>query len=213
MTAFNNDDDTTGIIPETQYHTFSEAGNFFKRRSMGELTTLYCNTSSLPKNLEKLERCINSMNTVVDIIAISESKITKTVNVGFENYIKIPNYEFKNEPSLTDFGGVSFFIHSSLNFEISKDLNLGESHLADSLFIEVSGQNISKKCIFGVIYRHQQFQIADFSKLLQPTLNKLQSMKCNYHICGDFNVNAIRYNTHREINELHVQCKFIYDDK
>ena len=84
MTTFN-DDGTAGIIPETQYHTFSEAGNFFKRRSMGELTTLYCNTSSLPKNLEKLERCINSMNTVVDIIAISESKITKTVNVGFEN--------------------------------------------------------------------------------------------------------------------------------
>ena len=81
MQSFIINDDA-GIIPETQYHTFSEVGTMFNGRSMGELTTLYLNTSSLPKKLSKLEHYLNSMNTIVDIIAISESKITKTVNVS-----------------------------------------------------------------------------------------------------------------------------------
>ena len=169
---------------------------------MGELTSLYFNISSLPLNISKLEYYLNSMNTIVDIIAISESKITKTVNVGFENYIKIPNYTLVNSPSISNFGGVAFFVHDSLNFDRRYDLELGESHLADSLFIEVYGRNVSKKCVFGVLYRHQQYQISDFTNFIQPTINKLKQMKGNYGIFGDFNINALLYNTHRDINSF-----------
>ena len=174
MEALNSNNVNSGNIPESSYHTYKEVGSLFNRRSMGELTSLYFNISSLPLNISKLEYYLNSMNTIVDIIAISERKLTKTVNVGFENYIKIPNYTLVNSPSISNFGGVAFFVHDSLNFDRRYDLELGESHLADSLFIEVYGRNVSKKCVFGVLYRHQQYQISYFSNLIQPTVNKLK---------------------------------------
>ena len=112
-----NDVTNGNIIPETQHYSFDGSGKIFNQKSMGELTSLYLNISSLPKNISKLQYYLNSMNSIVDIIAISESKITKTVNIGFENYISIPNYTLINSPSLSFFGALLFLFITPLNLK------------------------------------------------------------------------------------------------
>ena len=92
------------------------------------------NIRSLSKHVSKLEYYLIKMNAPVDLIAISESKITKTANLVFENYINIPNYSFVNYPSLSHFGGVAFSIHNSLKYKVCPELNLGESLLADFIY-------------------------------------------------------------------------------
>ena len=92
-------------IPETNYFTYEEVGNIFKQKRTNQLNMIYMNIRTLPKNVSKLEYYLLKMNAPVDLIAISESKITKTANLVFENYINIPNYSFVNSRKKMCFWG------------------------------------------------------------------------------------------------------------
>ena len=98
------DNDCNTNIIETKYYTNLELKNIVDCKNISDLKLIYFNISSLHQNMDKLVNLIAEVNFTPDIIALSETRITKTVNKEF--YPSIPNYTYFNIPSFTSAGGV-----------------------------------------------------------------------------------------------------------
>ena len=49
---------------------------------------------------------------------------------------------------------------------------------------------------------YQQYQIANFINLLEPTLNKLRNNRVNYTSVGDLNIETLHFKTRPQINNF-----------
>ena len=67
------------------------------------LSLFHLNTSSLSKNIDDFEYLIQSTKTGFDIIAVSESKITKNKLPPID--VSIPNYSYEFCPMEVNAGG------------------------------------------------------------------------------------------------------------
>ena len=145
------------------------------------------------------------MNTTTDIIAISETKITNTVNVDAS--ISLPNYTFVNCPSLTSAGGVGLFIHNTIEFKLRNDLTCQNNNLFESIWIEVEQTSLSsQKCIIEVIYRNPEPEISSFMDFIEHTMMRLQNSGNNYYIYGDFNINVLNHDKKEAYLTLLILC-------
>ena len=114
-----------------------------------DFTLLHVNTRSIMKNLDKLEELLYDLAIKPDITAISETKLKD--NTPFKP--SLPNYLFVNSNSKTNAGGVGIFIKSYINFDRIHSFDLTLEGCED-IWIEVKLSG-NKKCIIGVVYRHQ----------------------------------------------------------
>lgn len=91
-----------------------------------------------------------------DLIDLTETKIKSDHDPA--SNISIPDYEFISLPTLTNAGGVGFYIKKNLNFHIRNDSVCNE---AESLWIEIDNQK-NKNIICAVIYRHPNANLNAF---------------------------------------------------
>ena len=180
-------------ITETKYYTNLELKNIVDCNKLSDLNLLYLNISSLKQNLDKLVNLVAEVNFTPDIIALSETRITKTVNKDFNP--SIPNFTYFNIPSYTSAGGVGVFLRNSLNFSLRNDLCCSKNELFETIWIDIfTGKNNVNKTTIGVIYRHNGIaNIKTFNEYIETVLIKLNKSKSNYYICGDFNIDTLRW--------------------
>ena len=88
------------------YCTDHEISCHIKKKSNDEMSISHVNIRSLPRNFDSLINYVSLLNVTLDIIALSETKITDKINSTVD--INIPNYTFINIKSLSYFGGVRF---------------------------------------------------------------------------------------------------------
>ena len=96
--------------------------------------------------MDKLINLIAEINFTPDIIALSETRITKTVNQEF--YPLLPNYTYFNIPSFTSAGGVGMFIRNSLNFSLRNDLCCSKNELFETIWVDIF---TGKKMLINVL--------------------------------------------------------------
>ena len=89
--------------------------------------------------------------TKFDIIAISETRITKQVSLS--NNLNLNNYSFEFTPTETSAGGNLLYIASHLSYKCQNDLNIYKKNELESTFTEIVTPKKSN-IIVGVIYRH-----------------------------------------------------------
>ena len=100
---------------------------------------------SLSKNKPVLEELLCELDNFLDILAISETKLTdEKVNCA-----KIPNYNFVFPNSGTNAGGVAFFMLNELHFTRRHDLDF-KTDDTENVFVEVK-LNTRKKYVIGLI--------------------------------------------------------------
>ena len=105
-----------------------------------------------------------------DIIAISETRVTK--NISLLNNLNFNNYSFEFTPTETSAGGTLLYIANHLSYKCRNDLNIYKKNELESTFIEIVNPKKSN-IIVGVIYRHPSMDLTDFNCITLKYLTKI----------------------------------------
>ena len=79
------------------------------------LSLFHINACSINKNSDDLQHLLSYTQKNFDIIAISETRITK--NVSLLNNLNLNNYSFEFTPAETSTGGTLFYIANYLSYK------------------------------------------------------------------------------------------------
>ena len=141
---------------------------------------------------------MNCTKTKFDIIAISETRITKQVSLS--NNLYLNDYSFEFTPTETAAGGTLLYIANHLSYKCRNDLNIYKKNELESTFIEIVNPKKSN-IIVGVIYRHPSMDLTDFNcNYLNKLLENISKEQKFVFLLGDFNVNLLNYNEHNQTN-------------
>ena len=124
------------------------------------LSSFHINACSLNKNFHDLQHLLNCTKKMFDIIAISETRITK--NVSLLNNLNLNNYSFEFTPTETSAGGTLLYIANHLSYKCRNDLNIYKKNQLESTFIEIANPKKSN-IIVRVICRHPCMDLADLN--------------------------------------------------
>ena len=164
------------------------------------LSLFHINACSLNKNFDDLQHLLSSTEKVFDIIAVSETRITKQVSLLIN--LNLNHYSFEFTPTEASAGGTLLYIANHLSYKCRNDLNIYKKNELESTFIEIVNPKKSN-IIVGVIYRHPSMDLADFnSSYLNKLLENISKEQKSMFLLGDFNVNLLNYNEHNQTNEF-----------
>ena len=99
------------------------------------ISLFHINACLLNKNFDDLQHLPSCNKNVFDIIAISETRITK--NVSLLNNLNFNNYSFEFTPTETSAGGTFLYISNHLSYKCRNDLNIYKKNELESTFIEI----------------------------------------------------------------------------
>ena len=158
--------------------TFSNNLNF---------SLMHLNIRSLPLHFTELLCYLDTLDIEFKIIALSETAINSThTRYTIVSYNCEMNYRSKRKG-----GGVSLYIHSTLQYKLRNKLQLGGE--VNSVFVELFKHTTNTKynVTCGCVYRPSSMSLREFNKLLSNTFDKIQHEKKYVYITGDFNVNTM----------------------
>ena len=142
-------------------------------QTWGELTykssysLFHLDNCSLSKIIDAFEHLIQSTKTDLDIIAVSESSITKNKFLQFE--ISIPNYSYNFCATKANTGG----IRNHLSNKTWNDLKIYKSSELESKLIEICYPK-KTNIIMGCIYKHPNMDINEYKyDYLNELLDKI----------------------------------------
>ena len=78
------------------------------------LSLFHINACSLNRNFDDLQHLLSFTKTKFDIIAISDTRITK--HVSLSNNLNLNNYSFEFTPTETSAGGTLLYIANHLSY-------------------------------------------------------------------------------------------------
>ena len=143
----------------SKYYDTDELKNL-KITSKSNSLSLFCiNACSLSKNFDDLQHLLCCANKNFDIIAITETRITKSVSIT--NNLNIKNYFIEFTPAESSAGGTLLYIANHLSYKPCHDLNIYKKNELKSTFIENMKPKKSS-IIVGTIYKHPSMDLTDF---------------------------------------------------
>ena len=86
------------------------------------LSVFHINAYSLDKNFDDLQHLLNCTKKCFDIIATSETRITKQISLL--NNLNLNNFSFEFTPTETSAGGTFLYIANHLSYKCRHDLNI-----------------------------------------------------------------------------------------
>jgi hypothetical protein len=164
----------------------------FKSLSTSErfFSFLHLNISSISKHFDNFQIFLHSLEHHFKVIAISESRIVKSLSqVNFD----IEGYHFYSTPTEARAGGTMLFISNTISSIPRNDLNelVYRSKLLESTFAEICLPKQSN-LIVGSIYKHPSLLISEFDQhYLSPLLDKISKENKTIILLGDFNINLL----------------------
>ena len=139
---------------------------------------------------------LHALDFKFDIIAISESKLKGKPQID----INLPGYHTPHcKFTEAEKGGTILYISNELNFKPRKDLEIYESKVIESSFVEIINKKTSND-IVGVIYRHPKMDTNVFidNKLNHVTNKLAKERNKRIYIAGDFNFDLLKYSKHTD---------------
>ena len=102
---------------------------------------------------------------------------------------------FLSQPSLSNAGGVGFFVSDPLSFHVRNDLSVSTVDY-ECLWINIQS-NSNEDLVCGVIHRHPTSDLDAFLVYLNENMHKISKKRCCI-IMGDFNLNLLNiiFNPH-----------------
>ena len=162
------------------------------------LALFHINACSLNKNFDKLEHLLKCTNKVFDIIAVTETRITK--QTFLTTNINLRNYAIEFSPTESSIGGTLFYIASHLSFKPRPDLEIYKSNHLEATFVEIINPKKSN-IVIGCIYKHQNMDVTDFkNNYLSQIFEILSKEQKQVFVLGDFNINLLNYNDNQPTN-------------
>ena len=98
-------------------------------------------------------------------------------------------FPFISQPSLSNAGGVGFYIKENLTFTVLSELSVTKVDF-EALWIEINCDGQSN-LICGVVYRHPNGNLDNFMDYMNKTIEKIHLQNKYSLIMGDFNIDLL----------------------
>ena len=155
----------------SKYYDIEELQNLKITNKSKSLSSFHINACSLSKKFDNLQHLLSWTNKNFDIIATTETRITK--NISIANNLNIKNYSTEFIPTESSAGGTLLYIANHLSYKPRQDLNIHKMNELESTFIETLNPKNSN-IIVGTIYKHSSMDLTDFdSNYLNNPLEKV----------------------------------------
>ena len=102
------------------------------------LSLFHINVCSPNKNFDDLQHLLSCTKAKFDIIALSETRITKQVSLS--NNLNLDNYSFEFTPIEASAGGTLLYIANHLSYKCHNDLNIHKKMNWNLLLLKLSIQ-------------------------------------------------------------------------
>ena len=109
-------------------------------------------------------------NRTFDIIAVSETRISKKTSVI--SNVNLNNYSFESIPTESSAGGTMLYISNHLSYKPRTDLNTCKKNQLESTFIEIINSKKSN-IIVGCVCIHPNMDVLDFNYLTNQLLDNI----------------------------------------
>ena len=119
----------------SKYHDIDEMHNLKIPQKNKSLSLFHINSCSFNKNFDDLQHLLSSTKKVFDIIAVSETRITKQVSLL--SNLNLNPYSFEFTPTETSAVGTLLYIASHLSHKCRNDLTIYKKNELESTFIEI----------------------------------------------------------------------------
>ena len=204
VNQFNNASPEDNTDPEnvlqSKYYDTDELQNMEIPNKVKPLALFHINACSLNKNFVDLEHFLSCTSKNFDVIAVTETRITK--NVSLTNNLTMNNFSFEFFSTESSGGGTLLYIVNHLLYKPRFDLNIYESNELESSFIEILNPKKSN-IIISCICKHPSMDLNDFNtNYLNNLLDKVSKEQKSVFLLGDFNINLLNYNNHNPTNEF-----------
>ena len=154
------------------------------------LSLFRINTCSLNKTFDDLVYLLKCKNKNFDIIAVSETKISKKTSLT--SNINLNNYYFETTPTESTAGGTMFYVSNHFSYKSRTDLNMYKKDQLESTFIETINSKKSN-IVVSCVYKHPNMDVLDFNSLINQLLDKISKEQKQIFLLGDFNINLLNY--------------------
>jgi exonuclease III len=167
--------------------------------SSDHFSCLHSNIRSLNSNFDNLIQMLSEFSYNFSVIGLTETRLKTTQENLCNQYLN--GYTFVSQPSLSNAGGVGFFINDSLCYNVRHDLSEIVAGY-ETLWIEIQSSLINQNIICGVIYRHPHSDISTFMTYLNNTLDRINNEQKLCVLMGDFNLNLLNWDSHSPTEEF-----------
>ena len=127
-----------------------------KHKSQPYSKLMHC---SLNKNFDDLGHLLKCTNKVFDIIAVTETRITKQTSLTTN--INLRNYAIKFTPTESSAANTLLYIASHLPYNPHPDLNIYKANQLESTFVEIINPKKSN-IVIDCLYKHPNIDVPDF---------------------------------------------------
>ena len=190
---FNNtsperNNDPTNVV-NSKYYDIDQIQTFKFPNKHKSLALFHINACSLNKNFYDLEHILKCTNKVVDITAVTETRITKQISLTTN--INLRNYAIEFTPTESSAEGTLLYIASHLSYKPRPDLNIYKSNQLKSTFVELINPKKSN-FVIGCIYKHPNMDLTDFkNNYLTQIFEIVSKEQKQVFLLGDFNINLL----------------------
>ena len=146
------------------------------------------------------------MDDFPDIIILTETRFKSYHDVSYVPSLE--SYTLLRKDSITHAGGVGIYIKDHFIYSIRYDLSLNLKDCED-IWIQIDTAE-SRPILVSAIYRHPRTNLNKFQYALINTLEKIHKFNSKYYICGDININLLKYNQSNAIKH-YVDLLNFYD--
>ena len=158
------------------------------------------NACSLNKNFDDLDHLLKCANKVFDIVAVTETRITKQTSLTTN--INLRHYDIEFTPTESSAGGTLLYIASHLSYKLRPDLNIYKANQLESTFVEIIDPKKSN-IVIGCLHKHPNMDVLDFkNNYLSQIFEIVSKERKQVFLLGDFNINLLNYNDHQPTNDF-----------
>ena len=87
-------------------------------------SALHCNTTNVQGNYDNFAHMLSQLQFPFSVIGLSETKFM--IDKDILTNIDLPGYDFISQPSLSQAGGISFYVRKNLTYSILSNLTTTE---------------------------------------------------------------------------------------
>ena len=199
------DPDLMFINPQSDYYSISKMNNVLTSRQGKGISLFHCNIRSLTKNLNLLNDMLYSLDSGLDVIAITETRL----NPNSISNTELLNYNLFHVDSPTLAGGVAIYANKALKTIPRPDLKI-DLPLVESCWIEIDPCNNNRHILIGCIYRHPSAGMDEFTVKLEELIKESNLNKYDTYILGDMNIDLLKHHTHQQTGQ-YIDMLYSYD--
>ena len=185
------------LTVDSLYFTEEQFKQKFAATGIGQFSLIHFNCRSLASNFIKLKDSITALEFKFDVIALSESWLSDN-----DNYIFcIEGYDILSCSRLNKKGGgVVLYIRESLQYKYLPEKSKYIDNCAEILSVEITLEKDKKQQYAA--YTGLQTQTLTCSVISCISSIFRNKRHKTIYVCGDFNVDLLQYDKHRDTNNF-----------